>query len=415
MSETWFFAGGAVVLWATLLHKLRLAHWRPREVSERALILTFLAGALVFTLALPPVYAAVDRLSGVTNSAELLIFCLAIFSGWTLQRYWVDQVLESAEGRRAIIGSAWLLIVALILMTVIFFLRVRPSLGEPITSRLIERYTDLPGVLEWNLVFIGYMGFAAYRLLRLSLASVRLLDEPHLRRRAWWYVVGWGFAIATNLHALIHTIARRFDLPLYTTPAPGVVTGGLLVACQAALLSPGLFTALDWLRDRLAQYQAHRRLYPLWRALYEATPGIAFFPARSALGDALVLRDLDLRLHHRIIEIRDGIVALRPYLHPETAEQARAQCQAVSITGEDAQAVVEAACLAVAARAKRLDLPVEQPLTSALSPPNPTFEGELRYLGKVAWAYRHSPIVARVMPISESSAKSGETRFGEAA
>jgi hypothetical protein len=57
--------------------------------------------------------------------------------------------------------------------------------------------------------------------------------------------------------------------------------------------------------------------------LREINPEIALDPAPSGFRDTLRIRDLDFRLYRRIIEIRDGRLALRPFLDADVARRAR--------------------------------------------------------------------------------------------
>lgn len=75
---------------------------------------------------------------------------------------------------------------------------------------------------------------------------------------------------------------------------------------------PRLSAGVRWLRA----YRNYRALHPLWWALYRATPAIALDPPPSRLRDLAPPRDLQYRLYRRVIEIRDGQLALRPYLEP---------------------------------------------------------------------------------------------------
>ncbi|MER5635457.1 MAB_1171c family putative transporter [Kitasatospora sp. NPDC002227] len=88
---------------------------------------------------------------------------------------------------------------------------------------------------------------------------------------------------------------------------------------------------LRWLRA----WRSYRRLGPLWTALHQARPEIALEPA-GWRGSA------HLSLYRRVIEIRDGQLALRGHVHP----------QAVEWAGSDAGSeVVEAAVIAAALEA----------------------------------------------------------------
>ena len=63
------------------------------------------------------------------------------------------------------------------------------------------------------------------------------------------------------------------------------------------------------------------------------------------------------RLHQAVVEIRDAVLALRPYWDRRVLEAARRQADAAGLTGEDRAASVEAAVLAAALRAKAAGAP----------------------------------------------------------
>jgi hypothetical protein len=127
-----------------------------------------------------------------------------------------------------------------------------------------------------------------------------------------------------------------------------------------------------------------------------AAPEIALAPPSSAFADALTVRDLGFRLYRRVIEIRDGGLALRPYLDPGLADRVRATCRAAGLPEQDARAVVEAACLAAALDARGRGEVVRS------TQPIPGTEGgadvasEVALLERVAICYRRSPIVRAV-------------------
>jgi hypothetical protein len=84
----------------------------------------------------------------------------------------------------------------------------------------------------------------------------------------------------------------------------------------------------------------------LWSALYEVTPEIALDPAESEFLDRLRIRDLDFRLYRRVIEIRDGRLALRPFLDADVARRARKEALKSGLDDGRVEAAVEARVLA---------------------------------------------------------------------
>jgi hypothetical protein len=102
---------------------------------------------------------------------------------------------------------------------------------------------------------------------------------------------------------------------------------GLLIATQAALLAPGivvfiigvsypsaamrLVAARVWLEHLIAYY----RLRSLWKVLHSAFPEYSLPRARiSNWLDSVTLRSVHRRHYRRVIEIRDGLLRLSPYI-----------------------------------------------------------------------------------------------------
>jgi hypothetical protein len=131
----------------------------------------------------------------------------------------------------------------------------------------------------------------------------------------------------------------------------------------------------------------------LWFALREIYPEIALDPAPSEFRDRLRVRDLDFRLYRRIIEIRDGRLALRPFLDADLARDARADALRRGLTDGEMEAAVEARVLAAGienARKKR------QPATVLTA----SQDGGKDFMSEVEWLLR----VVRMPPPSDLSA-----------
>jgi hypothetical protein len=144
-------------------------------------------------------------------------------------------------------------------------------------------------------------------------------------------------------------------------------------------------------------YQSLRRLYPLWVTLYRSNPEIALFPPLSPLADALAVRDLGFRLCRRVIEIRDGLLTLQPYIDPRVAEMTRVLCREAGLADEEAQAVVEAASLAAALRAKEEGRPVNQFVGAPGILGGIDLTTEVATLERVARCYARSSIMRTVL------------------
>jgi hypothetical protein len=209
---------------------------------------------------------------------------------------------------------------------------------------------------------------------------------------------GSGYIVHEGLRAV--ALALGLSNPFLDSDAVARV---LILVCLALTLTGstipawgnriGLPALLAWF-DR---YRVHRQLYPLWHDLYRVAPEIALFPPRSPATDALALRDLDLRLYRRIVEIRDGILALRRSVDPWVMERARELGRAAHLQDQEIQAVVEAASIAAGLHARLHDKTVHSD-TSPLPPwGGDDVMSEAASLARVSWSYRRSPIVRTIL------------------
>ncbi|MBC2876892.1 MULTISPECIES: MAB_1171c family putative transporter [Streptomyces] len=154
--------------------------------------------------------------------------------------------------------------------------------------------------LSWR-----YMGIAQRSWLRRGMGAAMLgatLSLVHCALRCTEItgtLSGWDMTPLDTANWLTGDIGSALKVFGWTVPAWG----------------PSLSRAVRW----GTRYRAYRRLRPLWIALYRTVPDIVLDPpVLCRIGDLLAWRDLDYRLYRRVIEIRDGQRALRPYM-PEPA------------------------------------------------------------------------------------------------
>ena len=139
---------------------------------------------------------------------------------------------------------------------------------------------------------------------------------------------------------------------------------------------------------QVAAYRSLRQLYPLWAGLCQAVPGIALDPV-PAWPDRIHPRDLQVRLYRRVIEIRDGYMALTPVDVPGIEDLVR------DVSGPHELSAADRATLAAANRlelARRAELRGDAQLSggAGLPPANREFlaggdlDSEVRLLRTVA-------------------------------
>jgi hypothetical protein len=121
--------------------------------------------------------------------------------------------------------------------------------------------------------------------------------------RALYIVVAWAFGPVVKVLLLLGV--------------PFVVVGGMLFL--AGVTYPGLRARVAALRRRRQHRREHRALAPLWTVLVRAFPSIVLrTPPRR--GDRLSPRGVHRVHYRRVIEIRDGLVQLSPYLDADFGE-----------------------------------------------------------------------------------------------
>jgi hypothetical protein len=184
------------------------------------------------------------------------------------------------------------------------------------------------------------------------------------------------------------------------SPAPSLLTFGVYISsiysisvtvgCSLAIIMP--------LSQSLANWRHANRLYPLWRALCDASPHIALHPRRGRFVDSLMLRDSRHRLHRRIVEIRDGMLIMREWITPSTHDRIVEALARENLSDREAAATACWLKVALHARAHDLDR-VAKPLDLVRQGGVDT-ETELRWLTAVAkaWAsplvHKHSTLIA---------------------
>ncbi|MDF9816918.1 MAB_1171c family putative transporter [Streptomyces sp. SPB162] len=153
-------------------------------------------------------------------------------------------------------------------------------------------------------------------------------------------------------------------------------------------------TPAGWLRA----WHGYRRIGPLWTAMHAALPETSLTGPALRLGFMLPL-GARFALYRRIIEIRDGQLALRPYFHPEVAAwTAEAEGSGLDAASERLAPIVEAATIAAALEAARSGRRSTPGGCEGYVPPKvrASVEAETAWLMQVSDAFVGSPAVERV-------------------
>lgn len=387
----------ALLTWSAVAYLAPRRHRGPDDGSKDTLWAGLLFLALAVTILLPPVSLAIDRLSHIANVTRLLGHAFVLVAAWAVQVYLLQLNFPDEWGRWKIRRRISALAGTLAFLLMFFVLA--PVHKE--ASDFWGRYGSAPFVLPYRLVFVGYLGWALVTVVRLSWRYAGITDHPATALGLRVVVLGAIVSLGYCLHEGLRVIASAFGLanPLLdsNTVTQALVAGGVgLLAVGATMPAWGPRARIPELVAWVRCYRAHQRLYGLWRDLYEAIPSIALFPPPSSrLDDMLTVRDLQFRLYRRVVEIRDGILALRPYCDPDAPASALKRCQAAGVDGET-EIVVEAASLAVALDARRSGRPGDPRAAPTSSVAGADLSSEVLVLERLARCYARSPIVRAV-------------------
>jgi len=382
VSETLVSALTVLLVWGSLLWKMQALRWQPRDAIQRSYCGALLALALAMTVFHPPIYRAVDRITGVPNFARLLGNGLGVVSAWAFQPVITKLLRYQARGR-GVLSGAWPMIGTLGVMIYLFS---RMSVPQSAPLDFQQRYGAAPFVAAYRIVLFAYIGLTMYNLFALSLRNgrvVRSISQP--RRRLWarLQTVGWGLGTAYDANECIYVVLRRSKFA-HNAPYDHLLANVLLTGFLVAILSGAGLSLFHW----LGQYRALRQLYPLWRDLYRATPQIALDPPSSEGADTVAFRDVRFRLYRRVTEIHDGITALESYSDAAMTDKADRACKRMGITRRQSRVTVEALMLAQAMYAKGVGKRTSEPLLFPLMTMEENLEHEVQHLKGVARAYR---------------------------
>jgi hypothetical protein len=99
---------------------------------------------------------------------------------------------------------------------------------------------------------------------------------------------------------------------------PFVIVGGMLFLLGVTY--PGVRARVSALRRRRQHRREHDALGPLWTVLVRAFPSIVLRTPPRRRGERLSPRSIHRVHYRRVIEIRDGLVQLSPYLDADFGE-----------------------------------------------------------------------------------------------
>jgi len=357
-----------VVLWGATLVRLPTL---LRDGRQQAMWACLCAGTLAETFTFPPVARA--------TGWPILAHLFAAVSTFMLLRF-----LALITGRD--IGRWQWALAGTVLVTMVALDVVAGGIG-PDATRLSGRLP--PAVVAFWLVLDGYLVavLTSGSVLFLSVAREAPTGLPRFGLRtiaAGWVLIALSAGV-TTIPTVLSGAGVPVDFSGVESPSRYLQGAGTLLAVGGALVPAGRRS-----RVVLAEYRSLLALRPLWTAMRDAFPEVILFSPRRAVVEMAGVDDVRLRLYRRVIEIRDGMLALRPYLCgvlPETPE-------------------AEAAAIAQALRRRATGMPPSG-ASPGFAPVGPEMADEVAWLSRVSRAYRRRAVTA---PAAPTPRPSGSTR-----
>jgi hypothetical protein len=305
------------VSFGALAWMLYLVARSPRDVRRWA-VAGLLAG---WSIAYPfgiAASAGANFLGVDAMNARYLQHALLLIAGYSLVCFFQFSALDAHLARRRAVWEASGLVVALVIMTVAN-LAIPEELRVPAAT-----VTSTPGEGPVGVASIGtfYVAANSYLLYAFAAAGVWTRRyargaEPRLRRGLRIASLGLLSISLASAAFVASNVSRWAGTP---APSPVVLISVFLlllgiVLFVAGMVYPSVVTRWAALRVWLRHRRAYQQLRPLWTMLNERFPedSLSRVPV-SPLRDAVSLRGMHRRYYRRVIECRDGLVRISPYL-----------------------------------------------------------------------------------------------------
>jgi hypothetical protein len=379
---------GLILMWVTVLWRVRLGR---TGLPERALTVTVTALALGFTLDQPLIAAGLDLGPlAVPNLADVLKHACILLGAAGARE---TMELHLHDERTARQGRSVRLLVAVAAVAALGVLfALSPARSAETTSLTVATATD-GYMLGYWMVYVAFLGAVLIPITRTMYRFARHTEPSSIRTTFALISAGTGAGVLYVVHKAAFIVLRLFQVRGGWLVDHYDQVSTLLIAASVIPLVIGLMwqylVRMPVARHAVA-YRALGVLHPLWWRLCEATPEIALTPHPAGGHDERPgPHDVDYCLQRRVIEIRDGVLALRPYLglsHSRRTEDALAM---LGVSERDRELLAEAAWIEVARRAKLAGVqPTSDQVRTAAGAAD--LAGEIRTLTRVA---KNLPVV----------------------
>lgn len=249
--------------------------------------------------------------------ARLVHHLLLMLAGYSLLSFFLFSALDARAARRRALWQAVPLVVMALVM-VIATASIPASMGN--AAAALQTAPPTGPVGEPGVALL-YLTVNLYQLYAFGLTLIWTRRhargaEPRLRHGLAIASVGLaGYVLAFVLFIIANLVRWAGGVMPH-----GLLVGGVAVALfgvpvfLAGMAYPAVVMRLGALRIWWQHRQTYHRLAPLWTVLHREFPQDALRLPTSSWRDALSLRGVHRRYYRRVIECRDGLVRVSPYL-----------------------------------------------------------------------------------------------------
>jgi hypothetical protein len=305
-----FLIPAAVVAW-------KLYQWarHPKDAPLRSVTLCLTTMVASYPLALPGTTADLSLVAG-DGGAKVAQNVLLLGTSYFLMCFYLYSADGEAGGRRARREAAVVVVVGALLVADAVTVPQEAFAGSYSTTDM-----TVPQVA------LFYVGAGAYSMYALGTAGrwtcrcARRSSRPH-STGLWMAAVGLTSMAAACLVRAVVVIARWSGaiLPQQVMAAVAFFLAAAILLFVVGIAYPAVRTrttsACLWIRHR----RDHRRLAPLWHLLAKTYPDNVWKPPSDDPGETRRARGTHRRYLRRVVECRDGLVDLSPYLVEEEDE-----------------------------------------------------------------------------------------------
>ncbi|MFM9371883.1 MAB_1171c family putative transporter [Streptomyces sp. Da 82-17] len=311
------FLAGLVLAIVWKLYQLAKA---PHDRCLRSVVLCLTCAALSYPLAMPGGADGFETVAG-HGAAKLVQNLLLIATVYFLMCFYLYASADERGARRRARIEA--LVAASVALGVTCTVATVPH--HALVGSFSSTDMTVPQAATFYLVVGLYLMYALAAAAYWTRRYARLSAKPH-STGLWTAGIGmFGMALACAVRAVIVVIrwtGNAVHAPVMAAAGAVLVVSTLLFVF--GITYPGMRTRVSLCRLWFRRRREYARLEPLWRLMAEAAPHAVLRANSTSAWERWRARGIHRRHHRRIVECRDGLVEIGPYLDAESLRDAPA-------------------------------------------------------------------------------------------